>query len=58
MQFFEFVAPESPHNNVNSLRACQLLLEARALSPAELQEAGIVDKVPAAARIALPKNAS
>lgn len=43
--FFELICPDSQHNNVNSLRVCQLLLEARALTPAELKAAAVVDKV-------------
>lgn len=43
--FFELICPDSQHNNVNSLRVCQLLLEARALTPAELKAASVVDKV-------------
>lgn len=44
-QFFGFLSLDSPHNNVHNLRVCQLLLESRALEPADLQQHGIVQKV-------------
>lgn len=43
--FFELISPESQHNNVNSLRVCQLLLEARALTPADIKTCAVVEKV-------------
>lgn len=44
-QFWSFLALDSQHNNVHNLRVCQLLLESRALTPAELQRLGVVPKV-------------
>ena len=43
--FFEYLALESEHNNVRNMRICHLLLEHDAITPAQLNQAGVYSHV-------------